>query len=490
MSIVQKIEPAEPAAVPEQDLRLVKDRVRVYPMSVKGMVRSFKWEVLIFCLLVYYLLPWLRWDRGPGRPNQALLLDIWNERMYVFNWEFWPQDIYLLAGALILAAFALFMVTSLLGRVWCGYTCPQTVWTDLFLWVERVIEGDRNARMKRDAEPLSWDKIWRKTLKHSVWLGVAFWTGGAWIMYYVDAPTVTHEFWAGTASFQVYFFTAMFTATTYLLAGWAREQVCTYMCPWPRFQAAMLDEQTLTVTYQAWRGEPRGKKHVHENWDSRGGCIDCQACVHVCPTGIDIRDGQQLECINCGLCIDACDSVMAKVERPGGLITWDNYARQSAKTKHDIVPPLRFIRPRTLIYAVLILAGAGGMAYAVASRSELSLIVQRDRAPLFVRLADGTLRNGYTLSIINKRPMVRALQVSLKGIDGAELALPEGSSGKASVVDVTAKADAVTDVRVLVRVPASVHGQVPVSFVLRDAVSGATQEWSSTFRAPANSGSD
>jgi cytochrome c oxidase accessory protein FixG len=483
MSIVQKIEPAEPAP-PEQDLRLVKDRVRVYPMTVKGMVRSFKWEVLIFCLLIYYLLPWLRWDRGPGRPDQAVLLDIWNERMYIFGFEFWPQDIYLLAGALILAAFALFMVTSLLGRVWCGYTCPQTVWTDLFLGVERLIEGDRNERMKRDAERLSWDKIWRKAAKHSVWLFVAFWTGGAWIMYYVDAPTVTHEFWTGNASFQVYFFTGLFTATTYLLAGWAREQVCTYMCPWPRFQAAMLDEQTLTVTYQGWRGEPRGKKHPDETWSGRGDCVDCNACVHVCPTGIDIRDGQQLECIGCGLCIDACNNVMTKLERPNWLITWDNLVRQTAKIKHEPVPEIRFLRPRTLIYAAVLVAGAAGMAYAVTNRSELSLIVQRDRAPLFVRLADGTLRNGYTLSIVNKRPSVRKLQISLKGIAGAELALPESSGGQASAVDVAAKADTVTDVRVLVRAPASVHGKVPVSFVLRDALSGATQEWTSTFLAP------
>ncbi len=325
MNALQKIAPAQTAPTEAPDLRLVADRDRVYPMSVAGPVRNFKWEVLVLCLSIYYILPWLRWDRGIGRPNQALLLDIWNERMYVLDWEFWPQDIYLLAGAMILAAIALFMVTSLIGRVWCGYTCPQTVWTDLFLRVERIIEGDRNERMKRDAEPLSWDKVWRKAAKHSIWLGVAFWTGGAWIMYYSDAPTITHAFWTGSASFQVYFFTGLFTATTYVLAGWAREQVCTYMCPWPRFQAAMLDEQTLTVTYQAWRGEPRGKKHQDETWQGRGDCVDCNACVHVCPTGIDIRDGQQLECINCGLCVDACNGVMTKLERP----EWADHLGQS-----------------------------------------------------------------------------------------------------------------------------------------------------------------
>ena len=282
---------------------LFANRVRVYPKSVTGPVRRFKWAVLIGCLGLYYLLPWLRWERGVKQPNQAVLLDISRERFYFFNLEFWPQDIYYLTGLLIMGAVALFLVTSLAGRVWCGYTCPQTVWTDLFMWVERLIEGDRNERMKRDAAPLTLNSAARKAAKHILWLGIAFWTGGAWIMYYVDAPTVTVQFWTGVASTEVYFFTFLFTATTYLLAGWAREQVCTYMCPWPRFQSAMLDEHSLTVTYQGWRGEPRTRGKRAANAVPAGDCVDCGACVTVCPTGIDIRDGIQLECINCGLCI-------------------------------------------------------------------------------------------------------------------------------------------------------------------------------------------
>ena len=230
-----------------------------------------------------------------------------------------------------MGAVALFLVTSLFGRVWCGYTCPQTVWTDLFMWVERLIEGDRNERMKRDAGAADFrQRSGARRLKHAVWLGIAFWTGGAWIMYYVDAPTVTVEFWTGTASTEVYFFTFLFTATTYLLAGWAREQVCTYMCPWPRFQSAMLDEQSFTVTYQGWRGEPRVRGKRHDGAPA-GDCIDCGACVTACPTGIDIRDGIQLECINCGLCIDACNHVMERTGRPEWLITWDTLADQAAK---------------------------------------------------------------------------------------------------------------------------------------------------------------
>src|SRR6185312_16856109 len=248
---------------------------------------------------------------------------------------------------------------------------------------------DRNERMKRDAQPLSLGKAWRKTLKHAVWLGIAFWTGGAWIMYYVDAPTVTVEFWTGTASSEVYFFAFLFTATTYLLAGWAREQVCTYMCPWPRFQSAMLDEQSLTVTYQAWRGEPRtrGKRGAGAGGARIGGdCVDCGACVTACPTGIDIRDGIQLECINCGLCIDACNHVMERTGRPGWLITWDTLADQAVKAAGTHVP-FRILRPRTIIYLSALGLAATVMIVALALRPGLGLSVQHDRAPLFVTLA-------------------------------------------------------------------------------------------------------
>lgn len=295
---------------------LFADRVKVYPKAVKGRVRTVKWAVLIFCLAIYYLVPWLRWDRGPGLPDQAVLVDMAGRRAYLFGIEIWPQEIYLLAGLLILAAVALFLVTSLFGRLWCGFSCPQTVWTDLFLLVERWIEGDRNARMRLDGQPWSAAKVWRKSAKHAVWLGIAAATGGAWIMYYVDAPTVTLELVTGAASLTVYFFFVLFTLTTYVLAGWAREQVCTHMCPWPRFQSAIFDEGTYTVNYSAWRGEPRGKHKAGTGWEGRGDCIDCRACVNVCPTGIDIRDGLQMECISCGLCVDACDDVMGKLGRP------------------------------------------------------------------------------------------------------------------------------------------------------------------------------
>jgi polyferredoxin len=298
---------------------LYAPRIPIYPKRVAGTFRRLKWVALIVLLAIYYVTPWLRWDRGPGAPDQAVLVDLPNRRAYFFFIEIWPQEVYYLVGLLVLGAIGLFFATALAGRVWCGYACPQTVWTDLYMWVERLIEGDRNARIKLDRRPLSVDKAAKKTLKHGLWLLIAFVTGGAWIMYFNDAPTVVRDIFTLRASDTVYFFTGLFTATTYLLAGWAREQVCTYMCPYARFQGAMFDDDTLIVTYQAWRGEPRGKHKKGQSWAGRGHCVDCNQCVAVCPMGIDIRDGQQLECIGCALCIDACDAVMDKLDLPRGL---------------------------------------------------------------------------------------------------------------------------------------------------------------------------
>ena len=462
---------------------LYADRVRVYPRAVRGPARNFKTAILVLCLAIYYLLPWLRWDRGTGRPGQAVLLDIGNERFHFFNIEFWPQDIYYLTGALILAAVALFLVTSLVGRAWCAYACPQTVWTDLFMWVERLVEGDRNARMKRDAGPLDAAKAWRKLVKHGLWLVVAFWTGGAWIMYFADAPTVTVQFWTGTASFAAYGFVAAFTATTYLLAGWAREQVCTYMCPWPRFQACMLDEESLIVTYQAWRGETRGHGKRPDPAGILGDCVDCNACVNVCPTGIDIRDGVQLECINCGLCVDACNEVMAKTGQEKFLVTWDTLARQKAKAegRHE---RLRLLRPRTVIYVTALVLAFGTMAVAMANRAQIELAVQRDRAPLFVTVRDGSLRNGYTVKISNKTHEATDFALAIEGLEQAAVA--EDSDGRMPILTLTVEPDSVGTFRVLVygRPSRLVEGSQPVVFALRNTRSGERAGYASVFMGP------
>ena len=402
--------------------QLFADRVKVYPKAVQGRVRTVKWAVLILCLAIYYLVPWLRWDRGPGLPDQAVLVDMAGRRAYLFGLEIWPQEIYLLAGLLILAAVALFLVTSLFGRLWCGFSCPQTVWTDLFLLVERRIEGDRNARMRLDSQPWSAAKIWRKSAKHAVWLLIAAATGGAWIMYYVDAPTMTVQIATGAASPAVYFFFGLFTLTTYVLAGWAREQVCTYMCPWPRFQSAMFDEGTTTVTYAAWRGEPRGKHKAGAGWEGRGDCVDCRACVNVCPTGIDIRDGLQMECISCGLCVDACNDVMGRLGRPPRLIGWDTEANQRARAEGR-PPRHRLLRMRSAIYAGVLVALAATMAYALTAKSSLEIAVLRDRAPIYVTLSDGSIRNGYMLKLLNKGHDPRRFRVEVEGLPGAGIAV-------------------------------------------------------------------
>ncbi len=463
---------------------LYANRVRVYPKAVHGPIRRSKWALLIFCLSLYYLLPWLRWHRGVTEPDQAVLLDLFHERFYFFNLKFWPQDIYYLTGLMIMGAVALFLVTSLVGRVWCGFTCPQTVWTDLFMWVERLIEGDRNERMKRDAASLSVDAAWRKVAKHAIWLGIAFWTGGAWIMYYVDAPTVTVEFWTGTASSEVYFFTFLFTATTYLLAGWAREQVCTYMCPWPRFQSAMLDEQSLTVTYQGWRGEPRLRGRRQQD-DVGGDCIDCGACVTACPTGIDIRDGIQMECISCGLCIDACNHVMEVSGRPKWLITWDTLADQAAKARGQVTQ-FRFFRVRTIIYLSALVLAMAVMVVALATRSEIGLSVLHDRAPLFVRLASGDLRNGYTLKIANMTDTLALFELNVDGMPGAILAEANEGLGPAVQLGLPVKADSVGSFRVMVTgQPAALKdGAQPVGFVLSNTATGERTVYRSVFMGP------
>ena len=465
-------------------------RKKVYTKDVYGPVRSAKSAIMVACLAVYYTLPWLRWHRGPGVPDQAILLDLWHERFYFFNVVLWPQDFYLLTFALILGAVALFLVTSLFGRVWCGYTCPQTVWTDLFMTVERWIEGDRNTRMKRDAGPWTADKALRKIGKHWVWFWIAFWTGGAWVMYYVDAPTVVGEFWTLNASPDVYALCFLFTATTYLLAGWAREQVCTYMCPWPRFQSAMLDEQSIIVTYQGWRGEPR---HLGRRTEALtagaakiGDCVDCNACVNVCPTGIDIRDGVQLECINCGLCIDACNHVMDKMGTPSWLITWDTLAGQKARAR-GVHEKWKFIRPRTVIYVALLAAGVVTMGYGLIARSTMNFSAIHDRAPMFVRLRDGGVRNGYTVKLANKTQSAANYSLSVSGIAGGLLSLPERSPALVPVAHLNVAASEVGTFRMVVQAPdiAAPTGRQDIMLNLRNDATGEDIKYRALFLSPA-----
>jgi cytochrome c oxidase accessory protein FixG len=432
------------------------------------------------------LTPWLRWDRGPGAPDQAVLIDMPGRRAYFLWIEIWPQEVYYLAGLLILAAVVLFFVTSVAGRVWCGFTCPQTVWTDLFMWVERLIEGDRNKRIKADKAPLTAAKAAKKISKHLIWLAIALVTGGAWIMYFNDAPTVVAAIFAGTASLTIYGFVGLFTATTYLLAGWAREQVCIYMCPWPRFQSAMFDEHSLLVTYEAWRGEPRAHAKVGESPEGRGHCIDCGLCVRVCPTGIDIRNGQQLACIGCGLCVDACNSVMAKMEWPKNLITYDSLSNQAAREQGKPAH-LRLLRPRTLIYMAMLAVVATVMLFFLSTRASVEVTVQPDRAPLFVRLHDGSIQNAYTLKILNKERSRRIFSLAVNGLDGAQLGVIGYESGSDGL-RLPVPSDNVATFRVVVRAQADAQRANPLSleFVVRDRDSGESNGYRTVFNGPAS----
>jgi len=470
----------------EQQESLYADRVKVYPKKIDGPVRRKKWAVLIVLLAIYYLAPWLRWDRGPAAPDQAFLIDMPHRRAYFLWIEIWPQELYFLVGLLLLGALGMFFVTSLFGRIWCGYTCPQTVWTDLFMWVERLVEGDRNQRIRLDKASSSFAKIRKKLTKHTAWMVIAFLTGGAWIMYFNDAMTVVPAIFDGSASLKVYFFLGLFTLTTYLLAGWAREQVCIYMCPWPRFQSAMYDEDTLIVTYRESRGEPRGKHKKGESWDGRGHCVDCRHCVAVCPTGIDIRDGTQLECIGCGLCMDACDKIMGNLDLPKGLIGYDSPKNQDLRAAGQ-TPHTRFVRPRTIVYAIVFTIISAVMAWGLLSRTTVEVNVLHDRNPVFVTLSDGAVRNGYTIRVLNKTREDRIYKLSFDGLAYATMTVVgQEDSASENVARLTSVADSVTTYRVFITVPPELadFGQEDFTFVLTDRETGQEARHDTVLRGP------
>jgi cytochrome c oxidase accessory protein FixG len=455
-------------------------RTKIFPKRTSGSFRRFKWLVMLITLTIYYVTPWLRWDRGPFAPDQAVLVDLANRRFYFFMVEIWPQEFYYVAGMLVMAGVGLFLVTSTVGRAWCGYACPQTVWVDLFLWVERAIEGDRNARMKLDKAPWSLDKLWKRVSKHVIWVLIGIATGGAWIFYFADAPTLLASVTTFQAPVVAYATIALLTATTYVFGGLLREQVCTYMCPWPRIQGAMLDENSLTVTYNEWRGEPRNRHAKKAVAEGRlvGDCVDCNACVVVCPMGIDIRDGQQLECITCALCIDACDDVMTRLGKEKGLISYatlndynhnmrlsmgEGRAINPANVRDRITGKLRdvirhtswrsIVRPRTILYFV-VWAGIGlAMLTVLALRTPLSVNVLHDRNPLYVELRDGSLRNGYDVKILNMTPAPRDVILSLDGLTGGVLSLAEGGNDAREQLELALEPDRVMPLRIYIRTP-------------------------------------
>ncbi|MGL3823191.1 cytochrome c oxidase accessory protein CcoG [Sphingopyxis sp. R3-92] len=436
---------------------LYEARKGVYPKKVDGPFRRFKWAIMGITLAIYYGTPWIRWDRGPYAPDQAVLVDLANRRFYMFQIEIWPHEFYYVAGLLIMAGVGLFVVTSAVGRAWCGYACPQTVWTDLFQHVDRLVDGDRNAQIRLANGPWTATKIARRTIKYGIYLTIAFWTGGAWIMYFADAPTLTREFWSGDAALVAYGTVAVLTATTFILGGFLREQVCVYMCPWPRIQTAMMDEKSLLVTYKDWRGEPRGSvKKAQAHPGAFGDCIDCNQCVAVCPTGIDIREGPQIGCITCALCIDACDGVMAQVGRPRGLIDYCTLDDAAAEKAGGTAQPIRktLLRPRTLIYLGIWGAIGAAMLFSLGQRTRLDLAVQHERSPLYVQLSDGMIRNNYTLKLRNMETRPRRVEVTVTGLDGAQLWTEAGSREEAAQrVEISLPPDSVTPVSLFIAAP-------------------------------------
>jgi cytochrome c oxidase accessory protein FixG len=460
--------------------KLYKSRVPIYPKEVEGRYRSFKWAMMAFTLSIYYLTPWLRWDRGATSPDQAVLVDLTRQRLYFFFIEIWPQEVYYITGLLILSAVSLFLINALFGRLWCGFSCPQTVWTDLFIWVETKIEGDRNARMRLAAAPWTAGKVAKRVSKHVIWLAFAVATGGAWVFYFNDAPTLFDQLVTGTASTANYIAIAGLTFTTYSLGGLMREQVCTYMCPWPRIQAAMTDNEALSVTYRRDRGEPRGAHKKGQPWEGRGSCIDCNQCVAACPMGIDIRDGSQLECINCGLCIDACDDVMAKVHLPGGLIAYDteaNIGRRLAGEK----PRVRLLRPRTMLYGGVLVLVSAIMLLTFGSRHTLDLDIMRDRNPDYVRLADGAVRNGYTVKLMNRSDRARHLRLTISGIAAREVEVI-GAGPMHRSTSLWVPADRVRTLRILVTVGQEhLAASRRLDFILEDDAGEERREAAAVF---------
>ncbi len=437
---------------------LYQARKGVYPKAVDGFFRRLKWGIMAVTLAIYYITPWIRWDRGQYASDQAVLVDLANRRFYMFQIEIWPHEFYYVVGLLVMAGIGLFLVTSAVGRAWCGYACPQTVWTDLFQHVERFIDGDRNAQIRLEKAKWGPQKIAKRLSKWSVWLFIAFWTGGAWIMYFADAPTLVRDFWSGEAAPVAYATVGILTATTFIFGGFMREQVCIYMCPWPRIQTAMMDEKSLLVTYKDWRGEQRGSlKSAQANPSAFGDCIDCNQCVAVCPTGIDIREGPQIGCITCALCIDACDNVMAQIGKPRGLIDYctldDAEVEKAGGTGHPALKTL--FRPRTLVYFGIWVSIGLAMLFTLGQRTRLDLAVQRDRNPVYVRLSDGSIRNNYTLNIRNMETRPRIVDVYVEGLPGAVVWTPEGKREFAKQnVNFAVGPDAVHKVRLFIAAPA------------------------------------
>jgi cytochrome c oxidase accessory protein FixG len=413
------IVPVPPGEEGEAETRsLYESAKKIYPRSVSGLFARWRWGLVILTQLVFYGLPWLQWGE-----RQAVLFDLAARRFYLFGYVLYPQDFIYLTGLLVISALSLFLFTAVAGRLWCGFACPQTVYTEIFMWIERQVEGDRNARMKLDGGPWSLERIGKKAAKHGLWIALALWTGFTFVGYFTPIHTLWAE--AFTLSFGPWewFWVNFYAFATYGNAGFMREQVCKYMCPYARFQSAMFDKDTLIVSYDTGRGDPRGTRGRKDDYKAKGlgECIDCGLCVQVCPTGIDIRNGLQYECIGCAACVDVCDTVMDKMHYPRGLIRFStqNAIKQGWK-QPEIVR--RVLRPRVLVYTAFLAALTLGLAISLAVRTPLKVNVVRDRAALARIVPGGMLENVYRLQIMNATEAPQRYRISAEGLPGLALA--------------------------------------------------------------------
>lgn len=393
-----------PAEVEELDL--YEKREKIYTRKIEGFFQKIRQYTGWPLLLGYFLLPWLQWDE-----RQAILFDLPARKFYIFGLTIWPQDLSILALLLIIAAFSLFLVTTVAGRVWCGYSCPQTVWTAVFMWIEQKVEGTRNQRIKLDKQAWSLQKLGKKAAKHSMWLWVAFSTGFTFVGYFTPVYDLGWQVFSLNMPLTPLSWVVFFTLATYINAGWMREQVCRHMCPYARFQSVMFDPETLIVSYNPNRGEPRGSRKKGSQPADLGACVDCKLCVQVCPTGIDIREGLQYECIACALCVDACDSIMEKMNYPKGLIS---YTTENAIKTNTVEDGVKLLRPKVLVYSAVLCIMASVFVWRVFSIESLELNVLRDRQAVNSAAAPGMVENRYTLKVVNKNDEPKVISLSLE----------------------------------------------------------------------------
>ncbi|HUO79056.1 MAG TPA: cytochrome c oxidase accessory protein CcoG [Steroidobacteraceae bacterium] len=441
-----------PPLPPAEPVSFYAKHVKIHPREVQGRFDRLR-RIAVFTLLgLFYLVPWLKWGGHP-----AVLFDLPARKFWILGLVLWPQDFIFLTWILVMLGLSLFFVTALAGRLWCGFACPQTVWTEVFVWLERLVEGDRARRLKLERAPWTAGKIARKGAKQALWIVFSLWTGLSFVGFFVPLPALTQDLLSRTLTGWALFWTAFYGAATYFNAGYLREQVCKYMCPYARFQSAMFDRDTLIITYDAARGEPRGARARNVDHRARGlgDCVDCTVCVQVCPTGIDIRQGLQYECIACAACIDACDGVMDRVGYPRGLI---RYTTQNALEGRQS----RVLRPRTFVYATLLgaifVAGLAGLL----ARKTVAVDVIRDRNALYQETASGEIENVYNLKILNKDSAAHSYRLAVEGIDGARIDAPRTTW--------RVEGGEVYSVPLRVAVPAgTVRGGHDIRFVLTDA---------------------